>query len=401
MAERPLSELSYGELLEEIKREETHLTELQESLEGANNQINELKKALQEELSLIDIARHRDREERIRILREEIETKREQFRRVRAGIEARTELIREREASRAFYLRRSRDPLVGIIQREVARSVAESLRRSVSSLRGWQTRKRELRDTLREELRQLGRTLGGYRRWQIEEEDLAKRIAELEESLAFWEETKEDIETDIKAEQDHLELKREELKKRRVLSRIKIRLYNMERRAPTPEGMFQGLFEIDAIIDPATEEPDWGWWLTREEIEIAKYHMVGYFKGMAKWHPPGQLNLSYFTDEGIPHEEEAVSYKRKGSGEPYVKRVPSDFIRRAETLTVKELIVGESSKAPEPNTEPSRENMGVYFEDAYIIDEYGVVKWHDRRHRWAYHPTEEQITRVKEEIGLE
>jgi len=209
MSERPLSELTYRELLDEISREESLLTELQESLEGANTQIKETKQALTEESQDIDIERYRDREKRIRNLLEEIETKREQFQRVRADIEARTETIIVREATRARYLRRSRDLTVSITDREVARTVAETLRRNISSLRGWQTRKTRLQDTLRAELRQLGRTLGGYRRWQLKEEDLARRIRELEESLAFWQQTLEDIETDIKAEQDDLKKKYE------------------------------------------------------------------------------------------------------------------------------------------------------------------------------------------------
>lgn len=398
MAERSLEEMSYAELLAEIKREEAHLTELQESLEGANTQIDELKKALQEELSLIDIELYRGREERIRQLREEIETKREQFRRVGADIKARTELIKEREASRAFFLRRSRDLLVDVIQRDIARTVAEDLKRSISRLKGWQTRKTKLQDTLREELRQLGRTLGGYRRWQIEEEDLAKRIAELEESLAFWEETKEEIARDIKAEQDHLELKREELKKRRVLARVKIRLYNLvEGPKGSPVGMFQTFWEIDAILTE-TGLPDTEWHLTREEIEICKYHMVGYFKGMAKWTSPSGMGQAFFDDSGgIVAPSQAATYLRKKSGEPYTKRVPDEFIQRAERMTVRSIITGISSAEPRPVSEPE----GCFFERAMIIDAGGRIKWDEIRNRWAWKPSESKIEEIKEELGLE
>jgi len=389
-----LSELTYQQLLEEIRREEAHLAELLESREGANNQINELKEALTEELSLIDITRYRDREKRIRRLTEEIETKREQFRRVRADIETRTEQIREREASRTLYLRRSRDPLISITNREVARRVAETLRRSIASLHGWQTRKTELQTTLREELRQLGRTLGGYRRWQLEEEDLAKRITELEKSLAFWTKTRADIEKDIKTEQDHLEKKREELAKRRVLVRTKIRLYNQERR-PTPEGTFQGFFCIDAVLDPETGETDWTWWLTDEEISIARYHFIGYLKGGSKWLSPSQVSLTRFSDEGIPDKDSPAQYKYKETGEPYTKRIPDDYIKRAERLTIGELVVGESSDEPEPIDKP----LGVYFDQVMIIKD-GLIVWQERRDRWCWRPPERYIERVKEELDL-
>ena len=178
------------------------------------------------------------------------------------------------------------------------------------------------------------------------------------------------------------------------LHRIHIRIYNMER-APTPSGMFQGFFEIDGIIDPETGLVDWTWWLTKEEIEMAKTHFVGYFKGLAKWRSPSQVSLAYFDDpEGIPHETETVSYKRA-----YIKNVPPSFIAKAEALTVGELIIGESSQAPEPNLEPTSQNMGVFFERAMIIGADGSIKWDEIRNR-RIKLTEAQVKRVKEELKI-
>ncbi|MBA7708652.1 hypothetical protein ES703_117555 [subsurface metagenome] len=177
------------------------------------------------------------------------------------------------------------------------------------------------------------------------------------------------------------------------LHRIHIRVYNMER-APTPSGMFQGFFEIDGILDPETGLVDFDWWLTKEEIEIAKYHFVGYWKGMAKWRSTNQVSLAYFDDpEGIPHEAESASYKRA-----YTKNIPESFIAKAEALTIGELIIGESSKEPEPNMEPSSANMGVFFERVMIISKDGEMKWDELRQKWIYHPTEAEIERVKEEL---
>ncbi|GAG66582.1 unnamed protein product, partial [marine sediment metagenome] len=170
-------------------------------------------------------------------------------------------------------------------------------------------------------------------------------------------------------------------------------------RAPTPSGMFQGFFEIDGIIDPDTELVDWEWWLTKEEIEIAKYHFIGFWKGMAKWRHPNQVSLAYFDDpKGIPHEESLVSYRRSKTGIPYTKHIPESFIAKAEALTIGELIVGESSKEPEPNPDPSSDTMGVWFERAMIIDKDGAIKWDELRQKWIYHPTEAEIERVKEEL---
>lgn len=180
----------------------------------------------------------------------------------------------------------------------------------------------------------------------------------------------------------------------RLLHRIKIRLYNMQRR-PTPTGMFQGFFDIDALIDPETELINWDWWLTKEEIAIAKYHFVGYFKGMAKWRSPGDVDLAYFDEsKGIPHAGERVRYGK------YQKNIPLAYITKAQTLTVKELIVGESSKVPEPNPEPTSENMGVFVQRFMVIDEDGGIKWDEIRNKWAYHPTAAMVERVKGELGL-
>ena len=394
----PLSELSYQELIEEIRREEAHLKELEEALIGAQTQINELKEALEEESSLIDIDLYRDREKRIARLREEIETKREQFRRVRADIETRTEQIREREASRALYLRRSRDPFISITSREVARNVAETLKRSISRLKGWQTRKTELQTTLREELRQLGRVLGGYRRWQIEKEDLAKRITELEKSLAFWTKTRADIERDIKTELDHLKLKREELATRRQLVRVKIRLYNVIGTPSTPKGMFQTWWIIDGVMDPDTGMIDRSWHLTIEEIEISKFHMIGYYKGMAKWLGPSGIEQAFFDETGgIVAPSLRGTYKTKRTGETYTKNIPQAFISRAAGLTIGEIVVAISSEEPTPTDDIK----GVFFERAMIISASGEIKWDEIRNKWAWRPSESKIEEIREELGLE
>ncbi|MBA7698583.1 hypothetical protein ES703_107261 [subsurface metagenome] len=178
-----------------------------------------------------------------------------------------------------------------------------------------------------------------------------------------------------------------------LLHRIKIRLYNEERK-PTPTGMFQGFFDIDALIDPVTELVNWDWWLTKEEISIAKYHFIGYFKGMATWRTPEQVDLAYFDEPtGVPSETARVKYE-------YSKRVPSDFIIKAETLTVGELIVGESSVEPEPNPKPAAENMGVFVERFMVISADGLIKWDEIRNKFAWHPTEDMVKKVKAELGI-
>lgn len=178
---------------------------------------------------------------------------------------------------------------------------------------------------------------------------------------------------------------------KKVLVRIKIRLYN-ESREPTPTGQFQTFWDIDAIMDPETELIDWEYWLTREEIQIAKYHMVGYFKGMGKWREPEQMTLAYFTDpKGIPSRSDIAVYGKSH------KNVPAEFVMKAADLTIEELIVGISSVEPEPNHEPTSDNMGCFFERAMIIKDDMVV-WDEVRNKWAWKPTNYQVERVKEEL---
>ncbi|MBA7474961.1 hypothetical protein ES707_10324 [subsurface metagenome] len=180
---------------------------------------------------------------------------------------------------------------------------------------------------------------------------------------------------------------------KKVLVRIKIRLYNEEREA-TPTGTFQTFWDIDAIMDPDTELIDWEWWLTEEEIAIAKYHMIGYFKGMAKWQDPEQLTLAYFTDpSGIPSRSDKAVYGRSH------KNLPVDFIKKAEALTIEELIVGISSAEPDTNFNPTAENMGVFFERALIIKNEMIV-WDEIRNKWVFHPTDETVARVKKELKI-
>ncbi len=188
---------------------------------------------------------------------------------------------------------------------------------------------------------------------------------------------------------------------KRILSRIRIRLYNLERK-PTPTGMFQGLFIIDGIVDVETGLVDWEFWLTKQEIDIAKYHFIGYWKGLAKWRSSEQIDLTYFdSPEGIPYGTEMVKYKRSGQGVPYTKNVPAEFIAKAEALTIGELIVGESSVEPEPNLNPTPKNTGVFFVEAFAIDADGVVKWHEIRNKWIYHLSNDIVEKIRSELGIE
>jgi len=185
------------------------------------------------------------------------------------------------------------------------------------------------------------------------------------------------------------------------LYKIKIRIYNEEYRKPTPTGMFQGWFDIDGRLDPATGLVDWDYHLTKTEVEICKYHFLGFWKGMSKWLTPERMSLSFYMDEktkekGIPDAELTPTYKRPY--ETYAPNIPTTFIEKALELKMRDLIIGESSVTPKPVTDADKQ-LGVFFEKVMIIGPAGTILWHEERNRWIWRPPKEIIERVKRELG--
>lgn len=355
------SSLSTEQLLKEIQREQQLIESLYAQLFDAEERLKTTQRAL-------DNARRRGQD----------------YNRLLADIRAVEAKIAERELKiidleqRANALARQLQVL-DFFDRYITAQVIESLRKSISAYRGWQSRDRRTLKSL------TGRT------WQ--------RLNRLLNDLEQWRITIASLRNDIRAEEQRIEAKKEELKRRRQLNQVKIRLYNMI--APsrdTPVGMFQGFYTIDAMMKRETGEVDWNWWLTRNEILIAKYDMVAYFKGMGKWHYPEQLGLAAFEsrEEGITSPNALVRYQRKiKTGEPYAKNVSPEIISRAERLSVHDLILGESSIVPKQIPSPQgvrRDRMMI------IVDE--KVKWDEIFNElWIYRPTEEEAAKVKEETG--
>lgn len=182
------------------------------------------------------------------------------------------------------------------------------------------------------------------------------------------------------------------------LYKIKIRLYTEERK-PTPTGMFQAWWDIIVKIDAETGLVDWSWWLVEEQIRICRYHTIGYFKGLRNWRSEEDIGLAYFfekdlKEKGIPTPGKRATYKEPH--ERYAPGIPAEYIAKAERLTVKDLILGESSVEPKPVINIDKE-IGVYFQKVMIIDE-GTIKWQERRDRFI--PLKEYAERVKKELGI-
>jgi len=369
------SRWSTEDLIEEIQREEEALADLRATLQDAEENVAGLEKTIEDER--LPLARERYRR-RARTIEE-----------LRRRIAARTEDIRRRQERIA---EREKDLIRLQILRASPITIA-AVRRIISALRGWQTRRLAQQRDDQERLARLEAL-------QVKEAALPIRLTWLREQLLFWRDQVRTIRRELAAEEARLERKKAALPK---LYRIKIRLYNeIEGPRGSPVGMFQGWFDIDAILDPTTGMVKWEWWLTALEIRIARTHMVGYFKGMAKWASPDDIGQAYLDEMiGIPYGERTATYARTRLGVPLTKGIPSEFIRKAEQMKVADLIVGESSVEPKPNLKPAGENMGVFFQQAMIIAQDGTVKWQERRSRWVWHPPDDQVKKVKEELGIE
>lgn len=433
--------LSPSELRSEIDRETELLFGYTDQLGEAIGRRNEIREAMEKERTIDELRDlQRDREKRIERLRgriTELKAKIADERRMIAVLRRRISTLEARlpvPATRSNYfrlMRRIRE-FRRILRRYPPPSVVTKVYygRLIEEHLGWMRNIRTLRTLYRRlggyrsaisrwnaTITSLQRGIAQYERWQRVRVETVERLRRLREELHPW------IDEIIRLREQITLVEAELAKKGEALPfptlyRIKIRLYNEERK-PTPTGMFQGFFDIDALIDPVTELVNWDWWLTKEEIRIAKYHFVNYFKDITyhynedlkRWKGfitdiEKQARLAYFDEPtGIPYAEERVKYGR------FHKKIPSDFIIKAQTLTVRELIVGESSVEPEPNPKPTAENMGVFAERFMVISADGVIKWDELRPKWeewegrrrpkrAWRPTTEMVKRVKEELGI-
>jgi len=179
------------------------------------------------------------------------------------------------------------------------------------------------------------------------------------------------------------------------LSRAKIRLYNIFRQ-PSPEGVFQGWYDVDVVVD-VFGMIDIEWWLTLKEVEAAKRHFVRYWKGEP--FAEQEMITAWLQDvRGIPFREKKTEFEVhvKRSPSTYLKigGMPTEYIERAGNLTFREVILGESGVTPEKLEKVG----GVFFEKAMIILD-GEIKWFDARGYQVWSLKEEDIKKLKEEEG--
>lgn len=240
--------LSYAELIEEIKKEETSLGESYKSLYDADERVGELEEEIDRERQRDEAKRFLERQRTIERLRRRIEDRKSRI----------DDLTR-----RALEYERM-PPYVSTVNRYIRLEVAASLWRTVSALEGWQTREQ--------------RSLRAYRGWQRREEALTERIRQLLTDIGTWRREAERLAAQIRTEEAKLAYKKSIIPPI-ALSRVTIALYLIIeggeheyprdgetytyhkprfRRARTkvryPKGRFQSILQCDTFTDPATGE---------------------------------------------------------------------------------------------------------------------------------------------------
>jgi hypothetical protein len=176
------------------------------------------------------------------------------------------------------------------------------------------------------------------------------------------------------------------------LYRVKIRLYNQVfPTKKTPEGQFQGFFDVDC---PLTDlgEPNVDYWLTQKEIKECKKDMHLEFNQPIVWNPD-ETKLTYYIEglsiyggkgfEGIPYRGDIMLNPAKYG----IKQIPKQFLGK---VTIEDLVVGISTVAPQETDEPRgsyKERLMVLKDDqinwdsgalnilTYAITEADLIRW--------------------------
>jgi len=328
-----------------VERETSPIYVSQEELEEEEARVEELKVEIPRRRREIDA-----RENTIKGLESWQVRERRLISLLSGRVEARAELIREREARRALYLRRSRDRLVSIANREIALRVAGALRRSIRSLRGWQTRQRAQISVLEARVEARAARL---RRVQGARAALIRWIRERARELA----------------EEEARLLRKVVRPLLELARVTVSLYLIieagshvypreegayyEYRRPYyrkarhtvkyPKGRFQSILECDCFLDPETGElqTDRDPFMTLEDVmraEVADEIMEEF---SLKSVDSGDLTLGVVStlaqedDIGKPPFKVSISRTYEGTGKEW-KTVIERFIMTAseyEALT--------------------------------------------------------------------
>jgi hypothetical protein len=267
----------------------------------------------------------------------------------------------------------------------------------VSRIRYWETRIANLTSRL-EELRRIGwiHLKGPERR-----EYLHLRDVDIPRARAYrlgWDTERVSILTEIRREKEEIRRLEAEIARKvvvPVLHRIKIRLYNEEISPDSPTGQFQGWFDIDAIMDPKTGMPKWDWWLTDREIRVAKRDMWAEFNAPESWKPIEGTLLAYMEErKGIapatPEKIDETPVFRPRY--PKYKPIPEELKGK---FTIEDLIVGLSSVAPTPVTEPE----GVFKQKIMVIKE-DEINYYREINQWIWRIPRTVKEQVKKELGL-
>jgi len=240
--------LGYAELLAEIEKEETGLGELYESLFDADQRLGDIEEAIEREYERDETRRYLERQKTIQRLRTRIKQRQ----------------TRIDELTEAALRRERMPPVISVVNRYIRLEVAASLWRTISALKGWQTREH--------------RSLRAYLGWQTREAPLTTRIRTLLAERTRWKKEAGRLADQIKIEEARIAYKKSILPEI-TLSRVSLALYliieagehtyprdgghytlykphyrKVRQTVKYPKGRFQSILECDAFIDPSTGE---------------------------------------------------------------------------------------------------------------------------------------------------
>jgi len=272
--------LNIVQLRREIEIEEAAQTQRQLTLEQVQKNIEDIKQTIIDEKLLGIEDRLNRRRDRIEQLIKIIQNWNKEIDLVQDRITGYDRIINSIQRDIGIYERRSADPFVSFIDRDMARNLARILRRSIAAYRGHRTRQQNILTQLKRFKASSTSELGAQTRWMKTELPLEDRLNGLRRRLTFLKNQAKELTGAIQHEELRLEYKRSKLPPHR-LERVHLNYYliieegehiyprnggyyvyrrgrtgvrRTRQRQKYPKGRFQAWLECDTFIDPDTGE---------------------------------------------------------------------------------------------------------------------------------------------------
>jgi len=322
-----LENLTYEELLEEIKREESEQEDRRSLLTSILLRREEILKSIQDERLKKPEERAKARREKLEQLRRTLVEWNRQIARTNESLKRLERRVEELENLLAYHEARLLTWFISTFERAYTRDRIRAIRRSISAYRGHITRRSRLLEHLRHSRATTIAEIASHTRWLRREDTLLERIKTLESLLDYWIGRARSITEEIESEAKRLEFKYSLILLRRVSVALyliieggehyyprdggyytyynpaKGKLRHVRQKVKYPKGRFQAIVECDAFADPRTGQikTDTDPFLTLEPIirqDVAEELSEEFNMSI----PPETLTLGVASP--IPREEE-------------------------------------------------------------------------------------------------